>query len=295
MKKLFIKQTLTIFSTTLVVFLILFGSCSTNDTNSDVIFDEASNYQELVYLLNGYTDDYNQSHNNTKTRGGWRRFWKSVKADYCGYTDVQNVRHEAVSISASRKYWKDSKAKEIQNTMESYSLTQEEQLLIESQIEIYVKQYKTDRSNFGALHNAAILSSLLNSEMDYKDTKELAESTLKSLERVGYNINNILVNEVINDINVFFDEIYSEDTQIMFDRLIKKYPNRSEELQVLCCYLTNVEDLTSVEDIEQFTAGYLSIVNNSSIDEKEKEKLTKNISIAPSSFILWREIDGLVE
>ena len=218
-------------------------------------------------------------------------FWRSVKADYCGYTDANNVRHEALSISASRKHWKEECKKNIEKIERELSTA--EKNAIQNQIDDLVLIYRNDSTNFGALHNAAVLTILLEDEMAFSNTEELASSTLNSLKKLGLNISGVSEKDVANDIDMFFDEIYSDDTNIMFNRLSARYPERKAELSILEDYITTVQDFESIDDIENFTNGYISIINNSQIKSCDKEKLSSNISIAPASRQLWEEIDAL--
>lgn len=54
-----------------------------------------------------------------------------------------------------------------------------------------------------------------------------------------------------------------------------------------------VEKLDNFEEINEFTEGYIQILNNSNCSGINKIKLKKNLSIAPNSFKLWSEYDGL--
>ncbi len=164
---------------------------------------------------------------------------------------------------------------------------------IEGQIKDLIQIYHNDSTNFGAFHNAVILNLLLEDDMDFNTTQELATSTLKSLSELGFDTSNISIDALVNDIDCFFENTYSDDTDIMFNRLISKYPERKSELQILKNYIGTVEDFDSIDDIKDFTDGYTAIINQSQIKKSEKEKFTSNISIAPASRQLWEKIDSI--
>lgn len=282
-----------IFVTLAIVFT--FTSCSSDeDPSIQSVDDNNLEYALLISTLNNYSSEFTNTHPTSQSRWGWKRFWNSVKADYLGYTDANNVRHESLAISTSRQYWKDEKLREsIDKINEAISLSTTERNQIRDQINDLVQIYRNDSTNFGAFHNAVILNLLLENKMDFNTTEDLASSTLESLSDLGFDTSNINTETLATDIDSFFENIYSDNTDIMFERLVAKYPTRKSELQILENYILTVENLDSINDIKDFTDGYISLINKSQIRKSEKEKLSANISIAPASRQLWEKIDSI--
>lgn len=275
--------------------ILSFSSCSSEEESPfENTAEEDLEYTLLLDSLNEYSSEFTNTHSTSLSRSGWKRFWNSVKADYIGYTDANNVRHEALSVSTSRKYWKEEKLKEnIDKINETQSLSAKERDQIKAQIIDLMEIYHNDPSNFGAFHNATILNLLLEDNMDFNNTAELAASTIKSLSDLGFDTSKIDKETLASEIDYFFENTYSDNTDLMFDRLVSKYPGRKTELQILQNYILTVENLDSINDINVFTEGYTSIILKSNINKVEKEKLSANISIAPSSRQLWEKIDSI--
>lgn len=293
LKKTFIHSKNFVLATLAIV--IIFASCSSEEEQSiQNVDNNDSEYTLLINTLNDYSLEFTNTHPTSLSRGGWKRFWNSVKADYLGYTDADNIRHESLAISTSRKYWKDEKLREsIDKINEALSLSTNERNQIRDQINDLVQIYRNDSTNFGAFHNAVILNLLLENNMDFNTTEELASSTLKSLSDLGFDTSDTNAETLASEIDCFFENTYSDNTDIVFDRLISKYPKRKSELKILKNYILTVENLDSINDIRDFTDGYTSIINQSKIKTCEKEKLSANISIAPASRQLWEKIDSI--
>ena len=111
LKKTFIHSKNFVLATLAIV--IIFASCSSEEEQSiQNVDNNDSEYTLLINTLNDYSLEFTNTHPTSLSRGGWKRFWNSVKADYLGYTDADNIRHESLAISTSRKYWKDEKLRE---------------------------------------------------------------------------------------------------------------------------------------------------------------------------------------
>lgn len=279
-----------------VFFIGSFSSCSSDDQEFKVAEQEVTEYDELMNSLEEYSADFTENHPiQPISRGGFKRFWKSVKADYGAYSDAKGVRHEQISISASRKHWHDEKLKETLEKIENTPLSRNERTVINNQIDSLKGEYAKDNTNFGALHNAAIFSILLDDDMDFETTEELVSSTVSALSALGFNTDDVDIKTLSNDVDCFFDDIYSDNTDVMFDRLAKKYPEKKQEYKILNQYLSTVENYDSPVEIQNFTKGYVTIINKSKVSAETKAVLNTNISIAPASHQLWMSVDELAK
>ena len=80
----------------------------------------------------------------------------------------------------------------------------------------------------------------------------------------------------------------------MSERLIKLYPDKKDQIILLNKYMLNAEELTDISDLEQFTKGYMDIIDKGYTGpQKIKTDLDKNLSIAPSSLKLWKNISNI--
>lgn len=129
--------------------------------------------------------------------------------------------------------------------------------------------------------------------MDFDTTEQLVNSVIASIKSLGFDTSGINVGEVVKEVDGFFKEIYDEDINVAYDRLSQKYPERKDEFNIQRQYMSTIENLTSIEDINNYTKGYILIIDNSKISKELKTNLKSNISVAPASNELWRAIDQM--
>ncbi len=265
------------------------SSCS-SDEGLDAATSQPSEFEALMCGLNEYSAQFVSSHTAGSRRGdlGWSRFKESVKADHVGYNNGSAV----ISISASREKWNDLK-KDGQLQIVSYDMSTQDIAVITAQVDSLKNVYEMDPTNIGAIHNAAILQSLLDYDMGFETTEELVQSVVGALHKLGVSLPGFDFHATVREVDDFFKNIYDDDISVMYSRLAVKYPEKQEQYEILDQYLSTTEVLNSVEDIAEFSDGYATIIDQSSIAPKVKQDLKKNISIAPSSHQLWREMDTI--
>lgn len=288
-----------------VVTTILATAC-TSDEDISPCPDEQDGtaYTELINDLDDFCLQFSQDHpNNSRGDLGWSKFKESLKADHVGYSNGSWVG----SIGASRKKWKELKAEEElkKELLENNAQQREEEgenegtippmqlQQLTNQRDSLISVFRTDKTNIGAIHNASIIQSYLEGDTDFKTTEDLVISVLISLESLGLDISQINKSEVVNEIDHFFDQIYDEDISVMYDRLSKEYPDRKDEFTIQCQYLSTMNELTTLEEILAFSNGFIDIVNGSNLTKTKKDEVKSNLSVAPSSYQLWRTIDSL--
>ncbi len=277
---------------TVIASAVFITACSSSeDLKSSTEGDNQNvEFAELINALNDYSIQFSETHSSS-SRGdlGWSKFKESVKADHIGYNGGSWVG----SIGESRKKWKELKKAEQDEKVETYALSNQERIIITNQVDSLKSVYLSDDTNIGALHNAVILQSILNDDMDFETTEQLVQSIMTSINDLGFETHELVVQDVVNEIDEFFETIYDDDISVMYDRLSKKYPERKEEFKILNQYLSTTENMGSVEDIMKFSEGYVSIINQSNISPAIKKALNSNISIAPASHKLWRMVETL--
>ncbi len=301
----FSRLVLGIACSVLVSFVVT--SCSSSE-ETIVVNNE---YDKLLSELNEYSTNFESSHEvlDAKSRAGFSRFWKSVIADYGGFTSSGKT---IISVGTSRAYWKKEKEREDKlKEQDNQNISQDTQnpqsnstrldgfeiasrLILKMQIDSLANAYASNNVNIGAMHNASILKSLLDDDMSGSTYEEIAASTINSLNELGYDTSDVSVDNVASEIEYFFDNFYSNDATTMFSKLTNKFPERSMEFRILNNYLSTSQSLGNTNDLKKFTDGYTTIINQSNLPTVEKNLLNSNISIAPSSFQLWNQIDKLL-
>lgn len=265
-------------------------SCSSDEKLEPISPTDAigKEYTELITSLKNYSSHYIPSQ---KSRGdlGFGKFKESIKADYSGHTEDGST---SLSISKSRKKWKDLHRDENIEAIEE-SLTAPKRTLIQNLIDSLKNEYTLNPNNAGALHNASILQSLLFNNLNVKTTLELVQSVFKSFDALGIENTNMSEEEAVNKIDNFFENIYDDDISVIYNRLGTIHPERKGEFKVLTSYFTNIQTMSNIEDIANYTEGYTSIINSSTISVNEQKKINANISIALASLKLWTFIDSL--
>lgn len=262
-------------------------ACSTQDDPLNMEVAHNSDYEALNSALDNYTTSFFKKNESSVKSRSWKHFWTSVKADYAGLSATGGT---VFCISTSRKKWKELRMQEQQDSIQA-ALTPAQVRMINNEIIRLHILYQSEGS-IGALHNMAILNLLLKDKFEYSTTQELVESTKNSLASLGVNVANVDVAKTVQKVDKFFEEDYSDDTNVMYDRLIAKYPAKKEELKVLKGYIANVQQLNTQQDIKNFTEGYLAIIRGAAIPVSSINSIESNIQLAPASYELWEQIDG---
>lgn len=129
----------------------------------------------------------------------------------------------------------------------------------------------------------------------FETTEELVQSVIRSLENLNVGILDIDEKKAVQEVDEFFETIYDENVSVMFKRLSQKYPEKQEAFKVLNQYGIATSQIESVEDLVTFSEGYMKIIRNSGLTDPVKDELIKNISIFPSSQILWSGVDDMTD
>lgn len=251
-----------------------------------------SDYEELMSALEDYSSAFmsNLSVANKK-RSWWSRFKDSVSADFGGASKGGSI----FSLGASTMRWNELNQQHTQQMVDAILDDPTKRRKIRHEIDSLKQSYLTNPNNDGALHNAVILQSLFNGELLAETTEQVAQHSLRSLQQLGLSrfATAMNVNELAIDLDDFFAKYYDEDVNIMYDKLSTEFPKRANDFKVLKTYFTNIQSLNSVESIQNYTVGYVSVINSSNLTVNAKEELYRNISIAPASCQLWIEVEEL--
>lgn len=279
------------FLSAFIAFLAVLTACTNEESlkKAPDLNKSKSDYSILLSSLEEYYNEFSSTH-VIETRGdaGWSKFKEAVKADHVGFSGGSTV----LSIGESRKKWKELQQKEKEQQAQAYSISNFESIIIQNQIDSLKNLYILDTENIGALHNASILQSFLDNDMEFESTEELVSSILLSFKKLGLDTSIYDAKTAVNEIDNFSNNIEDEDISLVYQRLSLEFPEKIDIFNILNHYLICTEQLFSVENIDNFTSGYFQIIENSNIDNDSKSLLRKNLSITPASHILWREIDS---
>lgn len=271
--------------------------CLTSCSNQNEITEISQNeeiesdaFNSLMDELDSYNHEYQNSHPTMKTRGFFSSLWRAVKADFKGLKSPTTICGITLSISQSRAQWKKDKIEKQQENILMESCSPEEKAKIIVMIDSLKNEYVKDRNNVGAIHNAAILSTFIQNNQNYSNTTQLVESTLSSLKKLGVNTSGVNISQLAINVDKYFQDIDDPDDHVVFERLRKLDPNRTDELNVLENYFSNVQYLDNLYDITEFTDNYVHIIDKSKISYTAKSNIISNISIAPASFNLWNNV-----
>lgn len=168
-----------------------------------------------------------------------------------------------------------------------------EKAAIVNKLDSLKNEYTRNPNNVGAIHNAAILYSILDGTYDAYTTDEIVESTEKAMKYLGFVIIRSFGKEDIEIIDNFVNEAIEGDDLSFFNKLRELYPNRSREIQALEYYVYTVQQYSDINIIRNYTDGFIATVNKGSINNDIKKSIEQNVSIAPASFELWTYIDKL--
>lgn len=182
---------------TVIATAVSFTACS-SDEDMNVPVSQSSEYEELMDALENYSSLFTAEHGMV-SRGdlGWGKFKESVKADHLGYNNGSTV----LSISASRKKWKELKREELQKQLETYEMAPAERTAIKAQVDSLKSIYKADASNIGAIHNAVILQTLLDDDMDFNTTEELVQSVVGAMNKLDVSVPNLDMQKTVEEVN----------------------------------------------------------------------------------------------
>lgn len=285
------KSLITWTTTSILVVIISIFSMTACSSDEGQVMEQTSEYDILLSQLDDYSSYFTASHSSQSRKDwGWKKFKKSIKADHSGYSNGSTV----ISISASRKKWKEEKLNENLEKL-GYSISSSKREDIEHQVDSLKRTYISNPLNVGAIHNASILQSLLDDDMDFNDNVSLIESTIRSFNHLGFDLNvlNPDIKTLTEELDDFFLYIYKDDINETYSVLTDRYSERSNEFKVLNKYMSYIENLNSLEDVIKFTEDYGDIIKNSKVSNEEKNRMIENISIAPASLQLWMQIDEL--
>ncbi len=275
-----------------IVLILMSVACSSDNMKTPLTEkkDQDIAFIELNENIKGYCSSFIGMQKTSRGDHGWGKFRDALKADHGGYSNGGAI----ISISASRKRWKDLQAEQKATLVEErYIITEEYHDFIESKIDSLIAVYKNDELNIGALHNATILQSIITDDMEYTSTAELVSSVISSLASFDISFPDVDINQTALEIDNFFENIYSTDVTVMYNNLSEIKPECQQEFEIISQYLETIDQLDSMETIDSFTDGFRTIVAKSDLSSEKKEIIQENITVAPASLKLWQFVDQI--
>lgn len=275
--------------------MFLASSCSSDEpTKSSAIIDEVSEeYEELSMALDDFTMKFEKEHTTVPaSRSFFSRLWKAFKADVfvsCRKNLDEWETTTGISIGASNAAWNQLG----RNNMEYSSLSPQAKAEINLMLEHAKMEIDTNGNNLGALHNAVILTLITQDNGDAKSLTEITQNTVIAMKSLGIDVSKIDIAKMNAGLDIFMNEIYTDDDDLLCNRFVKFYPEVKDELSIIKKYCSTATRLQNENDIEEFTNGYKEIIRNSKIEDVSKVTMNRTLSIAPASAQLWNKIDTL--
>ncbi len=278
-----------------VLFIATFAACSSNEPQlSDENLINNDPYSELIQDLDNFHTDYmaNRSVEQSRCFGRFfKKLWNCVKADFA---DCQlGLRPIMVTIiavpSASYEAW--SKGYAVATTKEEYdeyvsALIQDESVLYQISDAISLD----DNKNLGDIHNKILVELFKRCSPD--DSYRKVVSTAAQVAReIGFSPVSLKdINTVSTDLKYFVENIWDESDEIMTERMKKYCPQKAKEIDVAMKYFSNIQNLSSIEEVKAYSEKYKAVIDASNISKLDKADLTSTIDVAPASLKLWSTV-----
>lgn len=145
----------------------------------------------------------------------------------------------------------------------------------------------------GIDHNRALWQIIKDNKIETSTTLELVQNMRETLYNLNLEKGSASDKFIAKSLDNYIDNIYDDDTSKMFNKL--RMLDFNPMYDVLEDYFLYVEELTSVEEIENYTMGYMDIIEKSSLNEMKKSFLKRSLSIVPESYKFWIMITDLSE
>lgn len=270
--------------------------CSSHDyivsRNNDTY---EKDFKILSESLVAYSNSFEPTQTSTtRSKKWWSRLWNAVKADYLGYTDRNGVRHECMCVGSSIERWNQIIYEEnvkVAADLMKFSPLQLKQL--ENQIAGLKETYYKDPNNLGALHNACILKIMMDCPLIIPPDTDMTGPIIKSLNELGVDTSDVCNKALKNEIDIFIQEMYDDDISVIIGRLKVIHPQRSHLYDILELYFNNVVTFDDIDNIDEYTEGFLIKIDRSPIPLNDIQLLHRYISIVPASLKIWIQVAGL--
>lgn len=295
-------------------------------TNVRNTYNERVPYTELQDTLKAYSAAFAVENvmEFPQTRGFWGRLWRFIKADargfVCGaYYSGLNVTCATVcaAVMSVLDVFDANQAQEVQTDNEKggdefIKITEGPvivpiQPLTANQDQYYDPKENTPvlscqvtiqpfaavtRSGAGYLHNTII------SQTEQKhpgaintDNIELLSTYMATeIKDLGYTISEEEQAECIQAVQNVHNVTKDASDAASLAILQEQYPEYSEAFEIIDDFAIHVSRYASnLEQVQEYLAGYLAIIESSNLTPEEKETLKSAIEVVANSAVLWVE------
>lgn len=278
-----------------VLFISTFVACNSNEPQlSGTNPSNDDPYVELMQNLDDFHADYMANRSIEQSRGIGRffsRLWKCVKADFadCHISIRPFMFTIILTPSASYEAWSNGYA--ATTTKEEYNdyvstLVQNESLL--SQISDPVSF--DDNKNLGDIHNK-ILIELFKRCSPTDNYRKVVFTAAQVAREMGFSSVSFKdIDTMSTELKYFVENIWDESDEIMTARMKKYCPQKAKDIDVAMKYFSNIQKLSSIEEVKAYSEKYKAVIDASSISAAEKVDLTSTIDVAPASLELWSKV-----
>ena len=286
---------------------ICFYSCqnSVDEPQTQIERQETLAFQQLQQDLESYTDEFLASHPQSDSRGffdffkrAWDKIVTVVQADFS--IDLGTHHDFGIRIgwdrAASCKAMSlnnDSNIVIIRDIIEHVDFAR--QLKIDSLYNAYSKEPSIDNRkniNYGKIHNLLILNRIKTNQFYDESYDSFIETDAPLLKKHGIESGNLSTDDYKTFQNYLnsFESIYSTDINTFYNNINRSSPDRINLTEVLRTYTLGIKELSSLEEIDEYSAQTITLVLNSHLSLSSKEQLLKAICIAIYSSHLWMDL-----
>lgn len=274
-----------------VLTVATFVACNSNEPQiNGNNFDQDESYTELMQDLDAFHANYMKNRSVDQSRSlkrFFRKLFSCVKADCFALTIKNNQVTVTFSPLASYAAWCNGYSVATKDEYDGYvaKLIQNEKLLYQMCDAVSFQD-----NNMGDIHNKILIELFKRCTPQDSYTKIVLTAAQVSRE-IGVSMGSLAeIRATSNELTHFMNSIFDVSDEVMAQRLKKYCPQKTKDIDVVMNYFANIQNLSSVEEIQAYTAQYKAVIDASKISKIEKEDLASTIDVAPASMKLWSTI-----
>ena len=279
-----------------VALLATLVSCS---HESNIQIKEQNDEEAFVMLMNEISM-YNAGFGvDTKAGGGfWRRLGRVAAADGLGFA-VGSVGGPGVGLLSGIFSSFFAACRELMTA--TFTKTNSGTIVL-SDDKLYSNSGLTTLTEcdyMGEIHNV-ILEEIYEENPDcftsFTDSQMLA--AIQQKIKKHYPSENVSSSDInLSDTKQLVNAVLNPELTITqaFDKVRKQYPSKVAEINVIEQYCAAVSSIDDNETVKDYTDGFHSVLDDSTIDDSTKKSIKSTISVAGNSRLLWSECISEIE
>ncbi|WP_175630825.1 hypothetical protein [Bacteroides acidifaciens] len=290
------------------IFILLFlGACSSNEfTPNGEEKVKADAYTQLSENLDLYNQSYLKVNTCPQTRGWWHKWnWFNTRGKYIVSCDALGARvgarwgrwgalGGAVGASLIAALFSDNQVVTVDDKFTCK--LQNASLPLNSNEDRMIDSESLELDSIGYYHNEIMLSierkipDVYNQNLDTDEVMSIVSGEMKELdcpmpeERI--------IKEIFNETSALIpskDIFLSEEAFV--SHLESVQPEYLQDYKIINDYLITTQKIAK-ENIQDYTEGVVRVVQESELQQEEKQALVGSILVGGNSVLLWTEVDS---